>query len=429
MKSALNFVLSLGVRENQSFEDRALIKMVNFGSFFGMIASLSFFFASLRVDSLILSASLLGFPVIFTFVMYFQWKGYYILARNLLYFSMCAEITTFAFIENPSSFTLNYFFGIGMLSFIVYRSRVGQFFGFGFAMLCYFLVNTIQDKVQVRLEFDPVIYLLDSFTLFAAIFLCMLYFMRIYQGANAAVQAQKLELEKINVNKDKLISILSHDVKAPINALQGLLHAYDQKVLTPEEINDLLVKIKHEFGRQFQFIDNLLQWSQNQLNEINVVQVKLKPTELIETCVKQLEHAIIEKNINVHYDFLSEDEAVVDRIHLSIVIRNILNNAIKFSPVGGTITNRCYKKDHNFIIHIEDAGEGFDEEIINSFMRGEIVLKTKEGTQNEKGNGLGLVLSKELITKNGGAILINNLPKQGARVELILPTIESLAGI
>lgn len=416
-------LLSVGITENLPEVEKNQIRMVNFGSLFVIIAGIVFFFSSLKVGDLTLSVALISSPFFFSIVLISNYYGQTKLARNLLFFGMCLEIGLYSLLDNPSSFTLNYFFGVAMLSFIIYNKTVNKILGLLLCVFLYFLFGIIQPYFQSVLPFDPLIYIFDVITLFSGILFCTYYFIKINNDYNSIIIEQKLELERININKTKLLSILTHDIRNPINSLNQLLDLQKDKILTPAELNFLFDKLRKEFVSQFQSIENLLQWSKNQLSDINIKIEKTEVDQIIVNLIKELNYNISNKDINLGMSICGKDTINIDKTHLTIILRNLLNNAIKFTRNNGHIYISTIVYQNKYRIEITDDGIGF-EGYSNEFQEFTNFVP-QQGTNYEKGNGLGLIISKELAEKNNGKIFIKNSNENGVvvRLEFILNTI------
>lgn len=411
-----NRFLHLGISDDLDEIQKNQIKMVNFGTLFVCLVAIAFLIQSIEIGNRILTLSLLVSPIYLSTV-FISHKFHKIkLARNILFFGLCALVSLYALLDNPSSFTINYFFGLALMSFIVYNKKINRILGLLLCMILYFAISYIQPHFQSVLPFDPVIFVLDVLTLFFGILLCISYFQKINNDYHNIIIKQKIELEKINVNKTKLLSMLTHDIRNPINSLNHLLDLQKDKVLTHDELNFLFDKLRLEFVSQFESIENLLAWSQNQLTELSITKEKTPIDLIISNILKELNYNITQKEINVGMTICGNDILEIDKTHLIIVLRNILNNAIKFTKNKGHIYITTNRQSDKYTIDVEDDGISFDgysnqfQEFTN--------FTTHTGTNNEKGNGLGLIISKELVEKNNGKLFIKNNESNGVVIRL-----------
>ncbi len=413
-------LLNLGVTEDLNELEKNQIRIVNFGALFISVAGVAFFLQSLKVGNLTLSIALFLSSCFFSLVYISNYYYKTILARNILFYGICSEIAVYSLLDNPSNFTLNYFFGLAMFSFIVYNKMSNRILGLLFCVALYFILGYIQPYVQSVLPFDTVIYVLDVITLFSGILCCAYYFIKMNSDYNQIITNQKLELERININKTKLLSILTHDIKDPIHSLNHLLELQKDKVLTSSELNFLFDKLRKEFVSQFQSIENLLDWSKNQLSDINVKIEKTEVDQVIVNVVRDLNYNITNKEINLGISICGNDTINIDKTHLMIILRNLINNAIKFTRNKGSVNISTSIVENKYRIDIEDDGIRF-EGYKNEFQEFTDFI-SNVGTNNEKGNGLGLIISKELAEKNNGKIYIKNNDHFGViiRLEFVL---------
>lgn len=421
MQKIFNKYINLGIDDDLSMNEVTQVRMVNFGSLFVTFAGIAFFLESLKIGNTILSIALISSPIYFTLVPTLNYFKKRVAARNVMFFGLCSVITCYSLIDNPSSFTINYFFGIAMLSFIVYNRPVNRILGLLLCVFLYFSVGYIRPFIQNQLPYNAAIYIMDVATLFIGILLCLNYFQRITKNQLDIILKQKLELEKINVNKNKLISILTHDIRNPINNLNQVLKLDENKNLTNEELNFLLNNIRTEFVTQFESIESLLKWAQNQLTEINTKVERVEVDQLIMNLIKELNFAINQKKIKLSLSICGEDSINVDKTHLLIIMRNLLNNAIKFTHEKGHINIVTSRENEKYNIDIIDDGIGFPNGSLNDFM--ELNISTQQtGTLSEKGNGLGLIICKELASKNNATLLYKNNELRGSvvRIEITL---------
>lgn len=213
------------------------------------------------------------------------------------------------------------------------------------------------------------------------------------------------ELIKNNMEKDKLFSIIAHDLRAPFNGFLGLT-----KIMS-EEINDYSVeeikKFSHSLNNSaenvYVLLENLLSWSLLQRNELSYNPENICIKDSINTCYNVLEIPIKNKKQNVNINATEELYVFTDRKMLNTIIRNLLSNASKFTPEGGTIIISSFRKDNEIITSIKDTGIGIPDYLAEKlFILGE--KNSRIGTNNEPSSGLGLLLCKEFIEKNNGKL-------------------------
>lgn len=241
------------------------------------------------------------------------------------------------------------------------------------------------------------------------------------QVANKQLRSQKAALEEASYQKDKIFSILSHDLRMPISSLSGVLQLLDKQSLSEEAF----AKIKHALGKQITSLnttlDNLLLWSRNQMEGVTDVQASVCALyDIIENNRLLLTSAANQKRIVIHNDVSVMAKAYADVHHVDIIVRNLLLNAIKFTEEGGSITVQCREQDHEMILDIIDTGIGMTDDQIGKLFKINTHFTTS-GTKNEKGAGLGLLLCKEFVEANHGKLSVKSEPGNGSQFSVTLP--------
>ncbi|WKN29676.1 HAMP domain-containing sensor histidine kinase [Porifericola rhodea] len=226
------------------------------------------------------------------------------------------------------------------------------------------------------------------------------------------------EYQKLNVVKDRLLSILSHDVRSPLDSLQGFLHLLEHKLLNMEEVEELLPQLKAKLTRTSDFVEHTLLWSKNQMGGFSPKLVNMNVKDLLQKTLDLYEYHIREKQLRIDLQCPEGLSIKADEEMTYIVARNLLNNAIKFSPKGTTITISAAEDTTKVLVKVKDEGVGISEEQIKQIF--DIVKEPALGTKGEKGTGLGLSLSKEFMEKIGGSLHIaSNQPDAGTTFSMI----------
>jgi signal transduction histidine kinase len=235
------------------------------------------------------------------------------------------------------------------------------------------------------------------------------------------IQIQNRKLEAINEEKNKLFSILSHDLKTPINSVKELLELEENGLLNEDEqksVRKLLIK---QVSDTDDMLRKLLRWSHAQLDGIITNRTPTDLSEIVREQVDQLDYQIVSKNITIDSSLLFETiQVLVDPQQLRIILQNCLQNAIKFSNPNSQIKLwNSVNEVHDFInLHIKDEGIGISEEKMEEISSQVVRVKSTEGTQKEKGTGLGLLLVRQFVEKNHGLFRIQSKPTEGTEIIL-----------
>ncbi|WP_296702383.1 tetratricopeptide repeat-containing sensor histidine kinase [Algoriphagus sp.] len=235
------------------------------------------------------------------------------------------------------------------------------------------------------------------------------------------IQIQNEKLEAINEEKNKLFSILSHDLKTPINSVKELLELEENGLLDENEqktVRKLLIK---QVSDTDEMIRKLLRWSHAQLDGIITKRTPTNLSEIVKEQINQLDYQTISKNISIDTTSIFDNiQIIVDPQQLQIILQNCLQNSIKFSNPDSTIKlwNSENENDDYIDLHIKDEGVGISKEKIEEIFSQVVRVRSTEGTQKEKGTGLGLLLVRQFMKKNHGYISIKSQPNQGTEIIL-----------
>lgn len=241
--------------------------------------------------------------------------------------------------------------------------------------------------------------------------------------ANRKVQKQNDKLQEVNATKDKFFSIIGHDLKGPLNSLtsfSGLLINHTES-LSKEEIKMLATDLDKSLKNLFALLENLLEWSRSQTGNIDFTPEKFNIRTLLENNVQLLEGQAQNKGIKIVNDAPETVMAYGDQNSITTVIRNLISNAIKFTPENGMIKVAAKATGSEVKVAIADNGVGMSEEVMGKIFRIDAKHSTT-GTANEKGTGLGLLLCKEFIEKNGGEIWVKSKEEKGSVFYFTIPT-------
>jgi len=230
------------------------------------------------------------------------------------------------------------------------------------------------------------------------------------------------ELQQANATKDKFLSIISHDLKNPFNSILGLSDLLVRKgdQLDPQKVRKFHHSIYITSRHAYDLLSNLLQWSRSQLQRIEIHRQSFDMYELVsENIMMQQERARMKEIRLVNkmdpYLFVYADHNMI-----TTVMRNLLSNAIKFTRAGGRVEIGYSEQGEHWAFHVKDNGKGIPPENRQKLFHPEYVY-SEEGTDQEKGTGLGLLLCKEFVNKNGGTIYVSSTPEEGSTFTFTLP--------
>ena len=229
------------------------------------------------------------------------------------------------------------------------------------------------------------------------------------------------ELKEQLKNRDKFFSIISHDLNGPIGTMAEMLKIINNTELFDKDRQQkLLSELEKMSNSTSHLLRNLLQWSKNQINSIKVSQSSFDLTEMIQQNISFLGQNANYKSIKIEFNPESKINCFADSMMVDTILRNLISNAIKFTPEKGEITIRVYEENKHAIIKIKDTGIGIRKEVLDKFYNNQQLLSSY-GTNGEKGSGLGLLLCKDFIAKNKGSMDISTSTNIGTEIIIKLP--------
>lgn len=226
------------------------------------------------------------------------------------------------------------------------------------------------------------------------------------------LKLQSKELKQLNQVKDKFLSIVSHDLRAPLNSLSSILDLMDRKHITPEEFDQLNKELRLQFNHTKSLMNNLLDWALLQMEKLKINVESIDLHRHVEENLLLLRSLHL-KDIEIKNQIPTDLKAMADANMLNLILRNLVMNSIKFTKPGGTITISATPNQTDIVISVADNGVGIDEQIQKMLFEKTSTFTTV-GTSNERGTGLGLILCKEFIEKHGGRIWLESEAGKGS---------------
>jgi len=229
-------------------------------------------------------------------------------------------------------------------------------------------------------------------------------------------------LLQLNADKNRFISILAHDLRAPFNNLLGLSEILieDIRKFNTDEIEEIADNINKSARNTFNLLENILSWARAEQGKIPFDPQILSFTDICKDAVEVLNPIAKEKNITIFYSNGDNINVFADIDMVKTVLRNLVSNAIKFTNTGGTISITANQIDSNMTVSVSDNGIGIAPRSLKKLFEMSEVITTK-GTANETGTGLGLLLCKEFVEKHGGKIWVESEEGKGSDFKFTLP--------
>lgn len=240
---------------------------------------------------------------------------------------------------------------------------------------------------------------------------------------NLEIQRQAVQLTNLNVTKDKIFSIIGHDLRSPVASLKGLMEVIGSGNLSQEQFTEVTRKLKKNLDVVYEDLDNVLQWAQSQLRGIQVHREEIRLCTLTDDILSLFSDAIRIKGIEVVNEIDAGAHVFADRNQLKLIFRNLVANSIKFNEPGGMIRIFTRLRANKIEVSVADSGIGIGMDELHKVFNAEIHF-TKLGTNKEKGIGIGLLLTKEFVENNGGSIWVTSELGKGATFTFTLDYIQ-----
>ncbi len=366
-----------------------------------------------------------------------------LITQSLLYYlSRCRHLTRFSvwasIIIIHIIIVINYFFNSGIQGpsllllvaiffLVISLSKPKEYWFFislnlvvavGLPLSEYFSPGLVQKaKILGAYHFGDIIstYLLSTLT----ILIGLRYIKKNYYISQSLLEGKATDLERINNTKNKLFTIVSHDLRAPLATVRSyleILSNLDPKKENWQEIQSDLIEMTQNTDNM---LSNILMWSTSQLEGISINKKLINLTDTLIPVIRVFQSIANAKQITLTFKADPGLKVLADENMLQLVIRNILSNAIKFTPNGGQIQMEVNSDYPNYVIKIIDNGVGMTDQIKDSIFS--LKAESSYGTKNEKGVGLGLNLSKEFTDLQGGRIWFESSLGKGSTFYISIP--------
>ena len=236
---------------------------------------------------------------------------------------------------------------------------------------------------------------------------------------NKVISKTNTELKESNLVKDKLLSVLAHDLRSPFASIINLLYLVKEDYVNEAERKDLIDKITVSSNAYLDTLNKLVKWGEAQLKGIRIEPQNIEVLPVIRENIELLNISANEKNISIKLDVPSNVKVFVDKNHFDFVIRNLVANAIKFTKKDGTISISTKLEDNKYRFTVKDNGVGIPKDKLEKIFALENM--SSNGTNEEKGNSIGLLMCKEYLQANKGIIEVESVEGEGSAFSFVLP--------
>src|SRR5450432_2664515 len=367
-------------------------------------------------------------------------------AGMITYFILYPLATSIVYMNGMNLGVELYFILNGILAVFFLPLLSQMLFSVGLSMVSYFMLVVINKEYHYELHTSNFfLYLFNQITailfIFYALFLIkkenniyqfgILATNKALQEINEKIEKQKAEIEQkaielseLNSLKNKLFSVISHDLKTPMYALRNLFRSMQQMDVSGREIKAMIPDVVTDLNYTTGLMENLLHWVKSQMNSSSFSPGELNMDDIINEAINVHQLQATTKKIFIIREMDESLSVFADRDMVTLVLRNLLSNAIKFTPEKGKIIIRVNNETPFCRVSVIDNGIGMDQEGLARIQDNSYY--STNGTAKESGTGLGLMLCRDFLSKNGGTLMIESEPGHGSVFSFTLPLSENV---
>ncbi|TGM33676.1 sensor histidine kinase [Leptospira biflexa] len=424
--NGIRFLLNLGVNNQLDLQTSVRVQLANLIAILGILSNIQYsILFTIAGAPNVWIMNLIHFAVVCTlsYILYLNKKEKYVTARILLVFTISVPLLFVSFVSFGNTGGFYYYFLVFALAPFVlfsYEEKFWILFVFFTNNLFYIWFEFFGKPGQFSLGtllYEP--YIQELFrinSVMSCLFfvaLIMFYFLR---NTN---RIQK-EMLRTNAHKDRIFSILAHDLKGPIGTMNSFLGFLTETLPERDELIIALKELKKSTNQSYLVLENLLDWVRNESKKIPTNLETLNLYSMIQNAKDILDLQATDKGIEWNVSIPSHLTVFCDERMISTVIRNLFSNAIKFSHPHGIVSIHAHQSGNYVELVISDLGIGMSKEQIKQMEEGK-PFPTTFGTQGEKGTGLGLLVCTEMLKNQGCRMDVTSSPNQGTKITIQIP--------
>lgn len=276
--------------------------------------------------------------------------------------------------------------------------------------------SILEDAVETQRRNSIIVWSLLAVIALALAGMIILY--RNQQKANVLLKTRTEELSEVNEVKDKLLSVLAHDLRTPISNIQGVVYMIRENLLDKEDLDNALNHIDFQLQQGINTLTNYLEWAQDHRSGISADMENLMLINLVDNSLHEIRKSAENKQV-ILINKVNDDIAIhADKHMINVILRNLLSNAIKYVDEGDTVTVDAHETVNSVKLSIHDTGQGIPADKIDQLFKP--FKQVTRGTRGEMGTGLGLALCKEFSEKQGGSIRCDSVLGEGTTFTVVL---------
>jgi signal transduction histidine kinase len=375
-----------------------------------------------------------GLPVLISILVLWLNSRFYYQVALIAYFALYPFATSIVYFSGADLGVELSFILYGILSVFFLQEISQMLFALGWTMVSYFVLAVVCKNYTYQLASANIFfYLFNQILAIVFIFYGLFLIKKENTGYQHSIlrqketlaenekllQLQTQELKQLNGFKNRLFSIIAHDLKSPIYALRNLFGNMQEYDLPADEIKNMVPDVVNELTHTSNLMENLLQWARSQMHADSVKPQPIDVSELIQETVRLLRLQAEAKKVRVDVNAGHEICAFADKDMINLVIRNLLSNAIKYTPEKGSIHIGARRTIAGVEVFVQDSGTGISSDALHKINLSNYY--TTKGTAGESGTGLGLMLCRDFLGRNNGKLRIESEPGKGSLFTCLLP--------
>ncbi len=355
---------------------------------------------------------------------------------TIIYFVCYPIVTSIVYMNGIHMGTELFFILYGILSVFFIQQIGHMLFSVSFNMISYFMLAVLWSDHRFQLESaNMLLFIANQVIGIIFIFYGLFLIKKENVGYHESILAknreiaeqavllrqQTVELTDLNNLKNKLFSVIAHDLKTPMYSLRGLFRTIHLQNVPPKQIKAMLPDMIDNLNFTTGLMENLLQWAKSQMQSGTVKIQELELGKIVLDVVQLMQLTAEAKQISINTNGQETAFAAADKNMIELVLRNLLSNAVKFTPAGGTVSIGIKEAAAGTEIYVADTGRGISAEAMQKINRNDYY--STNGTASEPGTGLGLMLCKEFLLKNNSQLTISSEAGKGSRFSFLLPPV------
>lgn len=358
-------------------------------------------------------------------------NGHTLVAKLITHLHVLVVIFIITVLYSEHVFVWAFLIPVTISALVVFaqRERFFSYLVIALTLLSIPLYILVHENSNNEILHQPIVHAIWIANLIGSLLFSMLIvttLVRLNASITEQLQAKSVENDRQNKimlgsirTRDKLLSMMSHDVRGDIGKTIGVVDVIEQMSLSKEDQANLLHSLKLDAIKTLETLDNMLQWTRTQQDELNVNMQPYAVDRLLSQLLSSFDYALNTKRISVQLNVPGNLSILADHNMIESVFRNLLGNAIKFTPIGGVISLSAKAVETSLEFTIQDSGIGMTAEQIDNITRG--IQFTTRGTNREKGRGFGMVLVNEFLGKHKSPLTIDSTLGKGTRFMFHLP--------